>query len=294
MKRVMQLEGNMPERALLKLHRAHICVSKVEKISPTCLQFCVEEEDVERVFSLYSPSQNGVYTLRDLGRKGLTRSFERLSRRLGLWLGGILFVLGCYTANTYIFAVDFVGTTVYKREVMQTLKGYGISPFSPYKAGQEDVVCANLLALPNVEFCSVQKRGMRLQVEMKLYSFPPSKLQTGDWKATKSGKIISLTALRGTPLKKAGDTVQAGEILILGSFQTEDGGQVCVEPIGRVCIACVFECVYPIKDKEEAFALAYLQAGIGEWEEIQNVQCVEQEKGVFVRLEYQTIQRMNM
>jgi hypothetical protein len=113
--------------------------------------------------------------------------------------------------------------------------------------------------------------------------------------AKHTGEILSLTVLRGTALKKIGDSVQQGESLVGDWFFIEEGGQVCVEPIARVKIACVYEGIHAEADtKEQAFAQAYLSLDISEDDELINVEVTPFDGIFHVKIYYVVTESMNV
>ena len=191
-------------------------------------------------------------------------------------------------------SVDFVGTECYRREALQALDEVGIRAFTPYKRGQEDLVCAKLLALDGVEFCTLTKKGNRLAVEIRLSPFPIMRVEKGNMQAKHEGELLSMTVLRGTALKRSGDKVSKGEILVEDHFTTEQGGQVRVEIIARVCIACAWEGDIEAESKEDAFAKAYLALGLTESDTLQETKIENNGKTYRVSIRYQAIETMNL
>ena len=209
-------------------------------------------------------------------------------------LGIPLFCLTTLYADGFTFGVDIVGSRVYEREIRAVLDEVGIRPFARYSSRREDEACAKLLALKNVEFCSITKSGLWVRVEMRLSSFPKTTNQSGKFYAAYTGEIVAITALRGTPLKKVGDKVTEGEALIEDSFSTEEGGQVRVEIIARVQIACVYEALVCAEDEQSAFAKAYLLIG-ADGVEIKEKSVLPTENNAYqVRLIYEAVQTMNL
>lgn len=294
-----QIEGIMPERALLRLKRAQIAVYHVKKTQKNQILLSVKKKDSEKVFAIFpNPCYNNsngysAYTAKRLGTAGVWRRLESLKRRTGLIIGGLLFCALTLYADGFIFGVRFVGTDIYAREAMIALEENGIKPFFRYESGSEDLVCAKLLRQKGVEFCSVQKRGLYAIVEVQLSPFLECAPEKGDMRALRSGTLLSITALRGTPQKKAGDSVQAGETLVAGYFQTQDGEKTAVEVIARASIACAYERTLQAASEEEAFATAYLELGLSERDEITQKSVVEQDGGFAVRIEYTAIQTLN-
>lgn len=292
------IEGLMPERALLRLKRANIPVYNAKKVKNRQILFRVRRKDVEKVFAIYpnvcyNESVHTPYVARKLGAEGLGKCVEFLSRRIGLFLGALFSLAVMAYFDGYVFSVDFIGTDAYRREVMVALEEAGIKPFSPYKTGREDLVCARILALKDVEFCSVKKSGGRVLVEVRTSPFPTRVTDGGKMYAKHEGTLLSMTVLRGTPLKAAGDTVVRGEALVDNAFFTQEGEQVRVEPIARARIACVYVCVVEAKSEEEAFAAAYLSAGIEETDGLQKTEIAE-ENGLYrIHMEYTVTESIN-
>ena len=297
-KQTLSIEGIMPERALIRLKRAEIPVFNVKKEEKTRIVLQVKRKDVEKVFAIYpnvcyNVSVSTPYVVKKIGAKGLFRDLETLMKRAGLLLGGLLFALLSLYANTFVFGVDVVGAAAYRRDALTVLEKEGVRIFSPYPSGKEDKICAQILALDGVEFCSVQKRGMRVQVEIRTANFSRPSFVDGDMQAKHTGELVALTVLRGTALKKIGDKITAGETLVESLFQPEGAGQVRVQVIARACIACTYERVIPAPDSEGAFAQAYLELGLLEKDEIQEIAVEEREDGFFVRIRYAAVETLN-
>ena len=292
------LEGWMPERALLRLRRADIALFSVKKTAKNRILFSVNKKDIEKVFAIYpkmcyNNSVASAYKAQALGAEGVGKYLSKAKNRVGLLVGGLL-CLGIVTAsNPLVLSIEVIGGQCYQREALQALNEVGIRRFAPYSAGKEDLVCAKLLALDGVEFCSIKKTGNRLAVEIRLSPFPSVKTETGNMQAKHEGELLAITALRGSPLKKIGDTVRIGETLVEDRFTTEQGGQVRVEIIARVCIACVWEGEVEAESEEEAFAKAYLAAALTDMETLQNRTVENNGKTYRVRLEYQAVETMN-
>lgn len=294
----LYIQGLMPERALLRLRRAGIPLFDVRKTDKTTLLVSVEKKDVEKIFAIYpnvcyNNGERSSFTARLAPKKGLVARLSALKKRAGLLLGGVLFLCLTAFADGFVCGVDFVGTDVYARETYEALHEAGIRIFAPYTAGKEDLVCAKLLAIDGVEFCSVRKRGMRLVVEIRTAPFAGDGFKNGPLCAKHTGEILSITVLRGTALKKAGDFVNAGEPLVGDWFLTESGGQVRVQAIARVRMACTYEEEIAAESEEEAFAAAYLAAVADGNGTLTKREITESEKGFHVKLSYQAVQTIN-
>ena len=295
----LYIQGLMPERALLRVRRAGIPVYDVKKTDKTTLRITVQKADVEKIFAIYpkvcyNTTEKASFSVCLAPKRGLAKWLQNAKKRVGLLLGGLLFIGLTAFADGFVFGVDFVGTDVYARETYAALQEANIRLFSPYRGGKEDMVCAKLLAISGVEFCSVQKKGMRLVVEIRTSPFAERGIKGGKLYAERSGKVVSMTVLRGTPLKNIGDYVNAGEPLVGDWFSTEDGGQVRVQAIARVRMSCTYESEIVAKTEEEGFARAYLAVGgAAENVTVTTRQITPTKSGFLVKLSYEIVQTIN-
>ncbi len=289
----------MPERALLRMKRAGISLYNLQKTQKNAILFHVEKKDREKVFAIYPNvcyNSNGYhpYTVVCLGGVGVAKRIDFCKKRAGVLLGALAFACVTLAADSLILGVDVVGATAYARESKIALAEYGIKPYALYKKGQEDMVTAKLLTLPGAEFCSVKKIGNRVRVELRCSPLHTDRLQKESMRAGRTGSLLALTVLRGTPLKKAGEQVEAGELLVGNYFTLEDGEQIAVEPIARARIACAYEGIHTVGSKEEAFAEGYLALNLAAEDEILSWEAVEREDGFHVKISYLVTETVNL
>ncbi len=293
----LRVEGLMPERALLRLKRTGISLYQVKKTQKNALLFTVKRKDIEKVFAIYpnvcyNSSEYHPYTITRLGSVGWGRAVDFCQNRAGAMLGVLAFAVLTLAADGLVLGVDFVGSQVYAREIKQALAENGVRAFSLYPKGKEDLVTAKLLSLPDVEFCSVKKQGLRVVVETRLSGTQKRTPQEGVMTAKYNGELVAISVLRGSALKKIGDKITVGEALVGDWFETEEGGQVRVQPIARVRIACTHEGVYEAEDEERAFAAAYLELDLVD-ASITEKSVAQTKNGFHVKISYVVTQTIN-
>ncbi len=293
------VEGLMPERALLRLKRAGISLYRVQKIEKNAILFTVKKKDIQKVFAIYpnvcyNSNDGAPYRVRKTGSVGMGKAVDFCKNRAGVLLGLLAFAVCTLAADGLVFGVDFVGSAVYARETLQVLKENGVQAYAFYPKGREDLITARLLSLPDVEFCSVRKQGHRVVVDTRLGQTDRRETKQGAMIAEYSGVIVAQSVLRGSALKKIGDTVVAGEVLVGDWFETEEGGQVRVQPIARVHIACTYEGLYEAGDAEEAFCSAYLRLGLEETGEITRKEITQTGTVFHVKINYLITQTVNL
>ena len=295
----LQIEGIMPERALLRLKRAGIGIYNAKKVEKNKILLSVKRKDTEKVFAIYPNVCYNIgayspYTVTKMGAVGIGKLLEIAKKRMGLLLGIPLFCGIILYADRFVFSVEFTGSKVYAREAYAALEAGGIEPFKPYDGERVDWICSQLLALDGVEFCSVKKSGHRVQVDIRLGEIEKTDVHKGAFVSKYTGEIVALTVLRGTALKKIGDSVQTGEKIAEDWFSVEEGGQVRVEIIARARIACTYEEEITAESEEEAFANVYLKLGLENADEITQKSVEKTENGSFrVKMAYVVTQTAN-
>ena len=80
------LEGNMPERALLRLRRAEIPLFVIKKVAKNRILFSVKKKDCEKVFAIYpnmcyNNSANAAYKVKALGAEGVGKYLEKAKEK---------------------------------------------------------------------------------------------------------------------------------------------------------------------------------------------------------------------
>lgn len=222
------VEGVMPERAIDRLQKAGIPIFGAKKVKKMQILFCINKKDLEKAFAIYpnmcyNSKRESVYTFTRVGARSARERKIAKFRLVGAGLGVCLFLAILALSSSYVFRIDVVGANVYEREVLSVLSDHGIKLYSPYQKGVEDAVCAKILTLDGVEFCSMQKSGNAVTVELRLNSFSSAKREEGGLIASRKGVIVNAVALGGTLLKSEGESVEAGETLVGDYFLTGEG-----------------------------------------------------------------------
>lgn len=288
MKEKILLEGVMPERAFNRLARSGVAVERVKRLGKNQTVFFVDFKDSEKVFALYpSSSPVAAYTAKSLGRVGALAALERLKTRVGLLLGGLLFLLVTLYADTLVLKIDVRTDTPLQTEISRVLDENGVREFAPFSEENADMISAQILALDGVSFCSLKKVGSVCVVEVRGSSFTDVEKRANVLTAERTGILTSLTVLRGEKLVLEGAEVEAGT-----AIAKADGVENFV--VARACLSCVCENVFESMDEERAFAESYLAVG-GEDERIRitKTEVKTQEEKTFVRIEYEFVFSVN-
>ena len=293
------IEGAFPERALIRLKREKIPLFYAKKVEKNRILFSIKRKHTEKVFAIYQNlwyNENGtdIYTVKKCGGDVGFRLAETLKKRIGLPIGTLVFAFLCLFLQNFILQIKIVGETSYRREILQALEHGGLGVYGVYSDKNNPQICAEIFKLDGVSFCSIQKQGVTLFVEVRTNPFITSTLVEGDMLAERDGEVISVCALRGTAQVKAGDKVKRGQTLVSGYFCKQSGEQVPVEVIATAKLRCVYEAQVSAQTQEEAFADAYLQLGNAQNIQIENKHVTPCENGFIVLLQYTVWQAINL
>ena len=235
-----------------------------------------------------------MYTVKRAGGNAVFRVLETLKNRIGLTIGAVLFAVLCLFSQNFILQINIVGETSYRREILQALEQGGLSVFQKYNDENNRLVCAEIFKLDGVGFCSIQKQGVTLLVEVRTNPFVTPSLTQGDMLAECDGQVVSVCALRGTAQVKAGDMVKRGQTLVGGYFYKQSGEQVVVEVIASAKLLCEYQEQVAAQTPDEAFAQAYLQIAGLQGVQIQEKAVTPCENGYHVFLRYTVWQAINL
>jgi len=107
-----------------------------------------------------------------------------------------------------------------------------------------------------VEFCSLQKRGNTVIVEIRTNVFSSARQSEGDLISPCDGVVESAVTLGGTLLKKSGEKVLVGEKLVGAYFvngEGENGSVTKTAVVAKVKLVC-----------EKTFERESIQDGVAE------------------------------
>lgn len=206
-----ELEGIAPENAVKRLKREKIELFYLQKPRKNRVSFCVERKYRKKVFTIFSRS---CYNILEAKPFGLYAFFRAALSRAGVFLGAALFLALCLFSDRFVLRIKVEGTGNYYGEtVLSLLEENGIAVGRAYKADAAEEATARILALPDVEFCTLKKEGSVLRVEVRVS--PSSSLAAaGSLCSPAAGKVYSLTVLRGNALVSEGEEVEAGRELV--------------------------------------------------------------------------------
>ncbi len=159
-------------------------------------------------------------------QKGKRAKVNQMIKSLGIYLGIIIFVVGAYLSNNLLLSIKYDGDYSYfYRDIEAVLDRNGVEKYSRFssincKELSEQIYAEN----PLICYSSVKKEGNFLVIEVKKSQNYSYGIDTSlkELKSTVDGEILDLKVYRGTALKKVGDKVKKGEVIVSGQRVEED------------------------------------------------------------------------
>lgn len=264
------------EPALKRLKKAGIPVYNCKKRGASFI-FCVKDKDIKKVFAIFAKPCYNIGVERASLKK---RLFGGLFLRAGLVLGALAFAVVAYASGFLILRIEVGGSGGYLKSVVrQIIEEEGASEWKPFSALDKPVAAGRILALPEVTFCNIFRRGSVLVVDVEVDGSAPEKAVREPLVSDVSGVVRRLVAVCGTAAVAEGASVSAGDTLIYAGTQA---GENWVEGIaaGFAEIECSAQREYFAPDgSEKSISEAYASLKLGDENIISKSHTLKPEEG---------------
>ncbi len=241
------------ETALNKLKKAQIPVKNCKKRGAEFI-FNVNSEYTEKVFAIFKKPCYNICIKRDSIQN---RALRLLRLRAGFAIGFALFVAAAALSDSFVLKISVSGSGAYlESAVRQIVYSAGFREFAPYSGGDGALATAQIMALPNVTFCSLSKSGSVLYIDVQTNYDTTQTADKGGLYSDARGRVSAIVALCGTALVSEGDEVEPNTLLI-GAYTVVNGENVACLAVGYADIICSAEIVYAADcESEQNLALA--------------------------------------
>lgn len=236
------------ESALKKLQKAQIPVYNCKKRSASFI-FCVKDKDIKKVFAIFAKPCYNIVIERGSAKK---RLFGGLLLRAGLVAGALIFALSAYLSDYFIFKIEVSGSGSYLESVVrEIIAEEGAGEWKPFSALDKPIATGRILAIPQVTFCNIQKRGSVLIIDVEVDESHTESAVREPLISDVSGMVRSIVAICGTAAVEAGQAVSRGDVLIYASMQSGDKTVDSIA-VGYAEIECTRTAEYIAPDDSES------------------------------------------
>lgn len=199
------------ETALKKLKKAEISVYDCRKDGAEFM-FGVKDKQLKKVFAIFA---NPCYNIRVMQSSGRARVFRRAAVRAGLIFGAFAFITAAAVSNSFVFKISVSGSGAYlSPEVKRIIYESGAKEFSTCSRFDAPYATGKILALPQVTFCNIEKRGSILKVDVQVDEEHGESVNPSPLVSDREGIVKNIVAICGTANFSAGDKVKKGDVLI--------------------------------------------------------------------------------
>lgn len=250
------------EAALSKLKKGGITVYDCKKEGAKFL-FSVSDKDMEKVFAIFAKPCYNIEVVKKSAKK---RAFDFMKLRAGLFIGAAAFIALAAMSDFYMLRIEVSGSGSYlEPEVRRIVLSEGAGEFKLYSSFNQSRATGRILALPQVTFCNISKKGSVLTVDVQVDTEHSGSSSNSPLIADRAGTVKKLVAICGTEGVKEGDAVEKGDTLI---FPYTLAGESVMEGIavGYAEIECVGTLQYFSESEseqslKEAYASLLLEDG---------------------------------
>lgn len=199
------------------LKRNGISLYKIVKKEKNITELSIEFNEKQKFFAI---TENLCYNITRIGEYGFLYPLIRLSKKIGVVIGLIVFAVIVIIADKIVFEIDYTGTgALYKNQAEALLADCGIKKYSVITTSSLRTAENKILSSSDkFSFVSLKKSGGRLKVNLTAAKFSEQVLDTSKKQVVSSvnGVVESVKVYRGTAVVGVGDLIKIGDVLIDG------------------------------------------------------------------------------
>ena len=242
------------ETALKRLKKAEIAVYRCKKKGAEFV-FSVKDKDIKKVFAIFNKP---CYNVKVVGKSRKQRLSRFFRLRAGLVAGAVAFVIAVIFSNTLVLKIEVSGSGSYLApEVRQIIYDEGAREFKPLSSFNVSHATGRILALPQVTFCNIQKKGSVLTVDVQVDSEHAQSVVQKPLISDRDGIVKTVVAICGTAAVAEGDSVRIGDTLIYAHMLAGEETVDCIAA-GYAVLECSGTAEYFAKtESDESLKEAY-------------------------------------
>lgn len=221
---IIQIKGADVERLLNEMQFAGIPVRNIRRVDRATIRCQLRATDFKRLHGLRNRRR---CRIRIVSRSGVPFHLARFWRRKALWIGLALVFAAIAVLSTRICFIRVTGCErIAEQTVLRALESLGVTVGRPRSGLSLPTLGNELLATDSrIAWAGLSLDGVVLTVEIVEAVIVPEPIDPNtpcEVVAAKDGVIVRVVARAGTPAVRAGDAVQAGDVLINGDLTRED------------------------------------------------------------------------
>lgn len=248
MEKLIALKGWSSMKSLVKINIHGVNIAKLYKIlkKNNIAMFDICRKDYKTlIFTTYCTNQkkliallnNSCYTINVEEYYGPKKWLNFFTKRLGYVVGAIFFAVVMICSNFFVTDIKIYGlSTLTQQNITQFLNQNGVHKGAFISRVNAEQISASLSNnFEQISLVSVIKKGTSIIINIKeKQSVTKLEESFANLVATKSGTVLEIETMEGTPLVKVGDSFKTGDVLIQGSFKDIYGNDVSCHAQGKI------------------------------------------------------------
>ena len=252
---IIKIEGLSIEKFLNLIMVNDVYIWDIERKNYTTVVAKVSLKGFKEIVSFAKKTNCRVSVI---SKKGLPFVISRLKRRKLLVLGAIVSLILIYAFSTFIWEINIeTVNNVNEKVVLEKLSYLGLKPgVSKFAIDVNKIETEFLLQNNDISWIGINIKGTNAFVKVVGKTKPQevlSKDEPCNIIAKKDGIIYKMTVLEGEAVKKVGDTVKAGDIIVTGIIEKPGLETRFVHADGQIIGRTWYEVYADAELKKEVF-----------------------------------------
>ena len=224
----LSISGVNINRLYQECKKRDIELHDINRIDYKNIEFDVDLKNKKNIEKI---ARNQNYKISQKKLYGFNKIFNFAGSRFGILIGIIIFAVLNVLSNFFVWDIKIYGNeTVSAGEIMEVLSNENLKKGKFFGSINSSAIEESLMNnLDKISLCSVIKKGTTIIVNIKeklLEKNAKNINGDGDIVASCNLTITELEVVSGTALKKVGDSVKAGDVIVAGYILDGSGEKV--------------------------------------------------------------------
>lgn len=232
---IINIKGKNINKFIKRLYDNKIKLYKIKKINDNEVIIYIRKEDYEKISKIKT-----IYEIKIIGLTGNLKIKEKLKKNINLIISIIIGIITIYLLSKITFEINIITNNKELQEnILQELKVNGIYKYSiqkNYKELNEIKLKIKEKYHNNIEWIEIQNVGVNciVKLEERIENKKNEENEPVNIVALKDGIIMNIKASNGEILKRNGQSVKKGDVIISGKITLNDNVKEIVNAKGKV------------------------------------------------------------
>lgn len=219
----VKISGVNLNRLYKECQKNNISLFDINRINYKNIEVDIDKKDLAKVKQICKEQNYSIDTLKSFG---LVKLFSQLKSRIGIIVGCFIFIFLAILNSFFVWDIKVYGNSrIETSQIISILNKQGIKVGKTFAKFDSNLLENSILnQLEDISLCSVVKKGNCIIINIKEKLEASAEVNaSNDVVAEQNMTIKSINVIQGTALKKAGDSVKKGEVIVAGYFEDING-----------------------------------------------------------------------